>query len=84
MPACTQELSVSISFGGKFWPISSQDMIIAPEESDNTRCIGSIFDLDAGSSFTAGDGNPVWIFGDSFMVSSRPHLSERNSHVLTK
>ncbi|KAF5314253.1 hypothetical protein D9619_012012 [Psilocybe cf. subviscida] len=64
---CTQELSVSVSFGGRLWPISIQDMIIAPEQSDSTRCIGAIFDLDANSNFNPDDGNPAWIFGDGFM-----------------
>ncbi|KAF5328713.1 hypothetical protein D9619_011734 [Psilocybe cf. subviscida] len=64
---CNQQLSVSMSFGGKSWPISSQDMNIGTEQNDNTRCVGAIFDLEAGTSITASDGNPGWVVGDTFL-----------------
>lgn len=32
-------------------------------------CLGGIFDLNLGSSVTAGGGNPSWVVGDTFLVS---------------
>jgi len=58
-----------MSFGGKFWPINSEDMVFAHEPNDDTLCIGAIFDLGAGSSITPGGGNPDWVVGDALMVS---------------
>jgi cathepsin D len=64
---CEQELSVAMSFGGQFWPINSQDMFFVKEPSDATRCIGAIFDLEAGSTLTPGPGTPNWVVGDAFL-----------------
>jgi cathepsin D len=58
-----------MSFGGKSWSISSKDMNIGAEKNDNTRCVGAIFDLEAGTSITPSDGNPGWVVGDTFLVS---------------
>ncbi|KAF5327777.1 hypothetical protein D9619_004889 [Psilocybe cf. subviscida] len=64
---CNQKLSVSMTFGGKTWPINSQDMAVQEEPSDSTLCIGAIFDLDAGTSITPDSGNPSWVVGDTFL-----------------
>jgi cathepsin D len=64
---CNQQLSVSMTFGGKSWPINSQDMAVQQEPEDSTLCIGAIFDLDAGTSITPGSGNPGWVVGDTFL-----------------
>jgi cathepsin D len=56
-----------MSFGGKSWSISSKDMNIGAEKNDNTRCVGAIFDLEAGTSITPSDGNPGWVVGDTFL-----------------
>jgi cathepsin D len=66
--ACSQDLSVSMTFGGKTWPINSQDMAVQQEPDDSTLCIGAIFDLDAGTSITPNSGNPGWVVGDTFLV----------------
>jgi cathepsin D len=65
---CSQDLSVSMTFGGKTWPINSQDMAVQQEPDDSTLCIGAIFDLDAGTSITPNSGNPGWVVGDTFLV----------------
>jgi len=57
---CSTKLGVTISFGGTSWPISEADMIA---QSSGDQCIGSIFDLNAGS----GSGSPSWIIGAAFL-----------------
>ncbi len=70
--ACTTQVSVSISFGGKSWPIDPTDMNLGTVGSN--LCLGGIFDLNLGSSVTAGGGNPSWVVGDTFLVSLRIHF----------
>ncbi|KAF8169784.1 aspartic peptidase domain-containing protein [Pholiota molesta] len=40
---CATTVQVSISFGGKSWPINPADMIAGTEPTDFSKCIGSIF-----------------------------------------
>ena len=35
-----------------------------------SMCVGGIFDLSLGSDVSGGGGNPVWVVGDTFLVSS--------------
>lgn len=32
-------------------------------------CLGGIFDINLGSDVGSGGGNPVWVVGDTFLVS---------------
>ncbi|KAF8971140.1 aspartic peptidase domain-containing protein [Flammula alnicola] len=64
---CSSQVAVTLSFGGKAWPISAADMNIGPETSDNTKCIGAIFDLSMGTNIEGGSGNPSWVVGDTFL-----------------
>lgn len=65
--ACASSINVSISFGGKSWPIDPVDMNLGSVGSG--LCLGGIFDLNLGSSVSAGGGNPSWVVGDTFLVS---------------
>jgi cathepsin D len=63
---CSLQLNVTIAFGGKSWPINSDDMKLRTNTAN--VCIGSIFDLSQGSSAGGGGrGNPQWVVGDSFL-----------------
>ncbi|KAH7889011.1 aspartic peptidase domain-containing protein [Phlebopus sp. FC_14] len=69
---CSTQISVSMSFGGTNWPISSADMnlgsisISGSGASSSTQyCVGGIFDV--GSSVGSGQGAPAWIVGDTFL-----------------
>jgi cathepsin D len=66
---CTSNVSVSMSFGGKSWPINSADIIVPLQTTGGTptQCIGGIFDLSQGSNVQSGNGNPGWIVGDTFL-----------------
>ncbi|KAF8961369.1 aspartic peptidase domain-containing protein [Flammula alnicola] len=64
---CSTQVVVTLSFGGKAWPISAADMNTGPEPNDNTKCIGAIFDLSQGTNIEPGSGNPSWVVGDTFL-----------------
>ena len=76
--ACSTQVQIAFAFGGKSWPISSDDMnlgTVAPG-----MCLGGIFDLSLGSNVGSGGGNPTWVVGDTFLVSLHRVVlvSERN------
>ncbi|KAJ7240855.1 aspartic peptidase domain-containing protein [Mycena haematopus] len=60
---CSTEVSVTLSFGGQAWPISSQDMNLGVVEEGSSMCIGAIFDISLGNSGTG----PSWVVGDTFL-----------------
>jgi len=64
---CGTNLQVSMSFGGKVWPINTPDMNLGAISQDGQDCLGGIFDLTQGSSIVAGGGNPNWVVGDVFL-----------------
>ncbi|KAL1746443.1 aspartic peptidase domain-containing protein [Schizophyllum fasciatum] len=64
---CDTELSVSMSFGGKSWPIDPTDMNLGRVSRVSDDCLGGIFDLTQGSSIVSGGGNPNWVVGDVFL-----------------
>ncbi|KAF8902934.1 aspartic peptidase domain-containing protein [Gymnopilus junonius] len=64
---CSTQVSVTLSFGGKAWPINAQDMNAGQDTPGSSLCIGSIFDLSMGTSIPAGSGNPNWVVGDTFL-----------------
>jgi cathepsin D len=64
---CTTDVSVTISFGGKVWPISTADMNVGRATLSSTVCVGGIFDLNGGSTIEAGNGNPSWVVGGTFL-----------------
>ncbi|KAH9948632.1 aspartic peptidase A1 [Amylocystis lapponica] len=62
---CSTDISLTLSFGGQAWPVSSADMNLGTLGSG--QCMGGVFDLDLGSSVTSGNGNPSWVVGDTFL-----------------
>jgi cathepsin D len=66
--ACNTKLNVTLNFGGRDWPISDEDMQFQQLDRQGTTCQGAIFDLSAGSNLPAGQGNPGWVVGDTFLV----------------
>ncbi|KAJ7267220.1 aspartic peptidase domain-containing protein [Mycena rebaudengoi] len=62
---CTTSVSITMSFGGKAWPISTEDMNLGPVQRGSSMCIGGIFDLTQG--IATGPGNPNWVVGDVFL-----------------
>uniref|UniRef100_A0A8H7XMX3 Peptidase A1 domain-containing protein n=1 Tax=Psilocybe cubensis TaxID=181762 RepID=A0A8H7XMX3_PSICU len=64
---CKTDVTVSLSFGGKLWPISTQDMNFGPETPRSQMCLGAIFDLTQGTNITPRPGTPSWIIGDTFL-----------------
>ncbi|PPR00497.1 hypothetical protein CVT24_005520 [Panaeolus cyanescens] len=65
---CSTDVEVTLSFGGKAWAISSQDMNLGAESIRNTdTCMGAIFDLNLGSNVGSGPGVPSWVIGDTFL-----------------
>lgn len=64
---CSTQVTITLSFGGKAWPINSNDMNLGPIAQGSTQCLGGIFDLSQGSSIDSGSGNPNWVVGDTFL-----------------
>lgn len=64
---CSTSVEVTLSFGGKAWPISAADMNIGQVSRGSSQCLGAIFDLSLGSNIPSGSGNPSWVVGDSFL-----------------
>lgn len=64
--ACSTIVNVSISFGGRLWPMNPADMNIGPLELDSSQCLGAIY---TSSNTTQPNGTANWIFGTAFMVS---------------
>ncbi|KAI0081991.1 acid protease [Panus rudis PR-1116 ss-1] len=62
---CTTQIQVSMSFGGKLWPIDPADMNLGRIPSG--QCLGGIFDLTQGSDVGSGGGNPSWVVGGTFL-----------------
>lgn len=68
--ACTTDVEITLSFGGKSWPINVVDMNLGPIATGSSRCLGGIFDLSLGSSIVSGGGNPNWVVGDVYLVGA--------------
>ncbi|KAF9556703.1 acid protease [Agrocybe pediades] len=64
---CSTSLSVTMSFGGKAWPINPRDMIFGRLSSTSPLCLGSVFDVTGGTNIEAGSGAPNWIVGATFL-----------------
>ncbi|KAG6336636.1 hypothetical protein ID866_2443 [Astraeus odoratus] len=65
---CTTSLTVSMSFGGTDWPISTDDMnlgVVGTTSSGTQMCVGGIFDI--GSTVGSASSVPTWIVGDTFL-----------------
>ncbi|KAL6297890.1 aspartic peptidase domain-containing protein [Sparassis latifolia] len=60
---CTTTVNVSLSFGGRSWPIDPTDMNLGT--LDAGQCMGGVFDVTLGAN--VGNGDPSWIVGDTFL-----------------
>lgn len=65
--ACATSVQVTLSFGGKAWPINPEDINLGPLERGSSMCLGAIFDLALGTDL--GEGGPGWVVGDTFLAS---------------
>lgn len=63
---CSTNVEITLSFGGKSWPINTLDMNLGRSGSSD-QCVGGIFDLTLGSDVGGGGGNPSWVIGDTFL-----------------
>jgi hypothetical protein len=81
--ACSTAVTVSLSFGGKLWPISTQDMNLGQVSPGSSQCLGAIFDLSMGTNIPSGSGNPNWVVGDTFLVRflSPSSLFQSSFHI---
>ncbi|KAF8881806.1 aspartic peptidase domain-containing protein [Infundibulicybe gibba] len=68
---CSTEVYISLSFGGRLWPISPADMNLGPLKRQPGRCLGAIFDLSEGDNLISGPGIPAWVVGTAFLVTIR-------------
>ncbi|KAF7369214.1 Peptidase A1 domain-containing protein [Mycena venus] len=62
---CSTEVSITLSFGGQAWPISSEDMNLGEVEQGSSMCVGAIFDISLGAD--TGSSGPSWVIGDTFL-----------------
>ncbi|KAJ7249657.1 aspartyl protease [Mycena rebaudengoi] len=64
---CSTSVNVSISFGGRSWPIDPADMNLGPVEVGSSQCLGAIYTQTPGSKTIKPNGTANWIFGNVFM-----------------
>ncbi|KAJ7899661.1 aspartic peptidase domain-containing protein, partial [Mycena leptocephala] len=64
---CSTTVSVSISFGGRLWPINPVDMNLGLVAAGSSQCLGAIYTPNLGSNKINTDGRANWIFGTAFM-----------------
>ncbi|KAJ7064321.1 aspartic peptidase A1, partial [Mycena amicta] len=70
---CNTTLNISISFGGRAWPIHPADMNLGTVDSDSSQCVGGIYALSSSeadeifSSSTTGSDRPSWMLGIVFL-----------------
>ena len=63
---CRTRLNVTISFGGREWPISEEDMNFGRTQFGSSDCLGAIFDLTRGTNIGS-SGGPGWVVGATFL-----------------
>ncbi|KAF8876412.1 aspartic peptidase domain-containing protein [Infundibulicybe gibba] len=66
---CSTDVRISLSFGGKLWPIDPADINrgLLPSDADKRMCIGAIFDLNIGSGAVREFDNNGWVIGTPFL-----------------
>lgn len=61
---CSTKVNVTMTFGGRTWPISPADFQLT--QLSSSQCVGAFFSLNGTTGF--GDsGNPTWVVGDTFL-----------------
>ncbi|KAJ7662469.1 aspartic peptidase domain-containing protein [Mycena rosella] len=66
---CSTKLDVTVSFGGRSWPIDPVDLNLGPISTGNSQCLGAIYELSA--TGTLNQNSPNWIFGAAFLASAK-------------
>lgn len=65
---CSTSVTVSMSFGGRSWPINPKDFNTGQiDNTTNPACQGAIFDLTAGSNTVPDVASPKWVVGDTYL-----------------
>ncbi|KAF7345893.1 Acid protease [Mycena venus] len=57
---CTTKVNITISFGGRIWPLNPADVNFGPEEEGSSQCIGTI-------AVTSPGGPDGWVLGNPFL-----------------
>jgi len=65
--ACSTKVVITLSFGGKAWPIDPRDFNLGQVSPDSGECVGAIFDLNGGWGIQEGGSTPSWIVGATFL-----------------
>jgi len=64
---CSTSVQVTLSFGGKAWPINVTDMNLGQISRGSSQCIGAIIDIGLASNTSPGPGDASWVVGDTFL-----------------
>ncbi|KAJ6533037.1 aspartic peptidase domain-containing protein [Mycena capillaripes] len=64
---CTTKIDISISFGGRSWPINPVDMNLGPIAVGSSQCFGAIYELSPGITAVNTTGGPNWVIGATFL-----------------
>jgi cathepsin D len=60
---------MSFAFGGPAWPISAADLNLGTIGNNASgQCLGAIFDFTQDTGIKPLPGEPMWLFGDTFLV----------------
>ena len=84
--ACSTNVTVSMSFGGRSWSIDPQDFNTGEDLSLSSDgdpfCLGAIFDLSQGSDVGPNSNGPDWVVGDTFLVRNISQLHSCPSYLV--
>jgi len=64
MTACSTNVNISLSFGGKSWSINPDDFKVTTTRNGN--CLGAIFEF-SGTGSSNSNTAVAWIIGDTFL-----------------
>ncbi|KAJ7351274.1 aspartic peptidase domain-containing protein [Mycena albidolilacea] len=67
---CDTDLNITVSFGGRVWPLNSSDINLGPTDPGSKKCFGAISAF--GLANTLPDAGPDldWIFGTPFLTNT--------------
>lgn len=61
---CFTSVQVTLSFGGKAWPIKVTDINLGQISHGSSQCLGAIADINIATNYS---GPPAWVVGNSFL-----------------
>lgn len=64
---CNEKFTVTLSFGGKEWPLRSDQVILSPLPGSHGMCISALFVSPSQRTSSGELVGPTWIVGDSFL-----------------